>query len=49
MEIIIRGDKMIKKIHEVLISHIKNNINTYFFLFLMYIGGISAGALPSMD
>jgi len=44
MEIIIRGDKMIKKIHEVLISHIKNNINTYFFLFLMYIGGISAGA-----
>jgi len=39
-----KRDKMIKKIHEVLISHIKNNINTYFFLFLMYIGGISAGA-----
>lgn len=35
---------MIKKIREVLSAHIKNNINTYFFLLLVFIAGVSAGA-----
>ncbi|NLP13401.1 MAG: stage II sporulation protein M [Clostridium sp.] len=35
---------MIKKIRGVLSSHINNNINTYFFLLLMFVAGVSAGA-----
>ncbi|NLD50775.1 MAG: stage II sporulation protein M [Clostridiaceae bacterium] len=35
---------MINRIREVLLNHFKSNINTYFFLFLAFIAGISAGA-----
>ncbi len=35
---------MIKKIRGVLSAHISNNINTYFFLLLMFVAGVSAGA-----
>ena len=35
---------MISKIRGVLVKHIKNNINSYFFLFLAFVVGISAGA-----
>jgi stage II sporulation protein M len=32
------------KIREVIAEHIKNNLNLYFFLFLAFVAGISAGA-----
>lgn len=32
------------KIREMLVKHIKNNSNTYFFLFIAFIVGVSAGA-----
>ena len=35
---------MVKKIRGVLTAHISNNINTYFFLLLMFVAGVSAGA-----
>ncbi|MFZ5988590.1 MAG: stage II sporulation protein M [Bacillota bacterium] len=35
---------MISKIRGVLSAHIKNNINSYFFLFLAFVAGVSAGA-----
>jgi len=35
---------MLKTIREILIKHIKNNIKTYFFLFLSFVFGISCGA-----
>lgn len=35
---------MISKIRGLLINHIKNNIKSYFFLFLAFVIGISAGA-----
>ena len=35
---------MFTKIREVIAEHIKNNLNLYFFLFLAFVAGISAGA-----
>ncbi|AUG57835.1 stage II sporulation protein M [Acetivibrio saccincola] len=35
---------MFSKIREVIVNHIKSNINLYFFLFLAFVAGISAGA-----
>lgn len=35
---------MFSKIHEVTINHIKCNLRLYFFLFLAFVAGISAGA-----
>lgn len=35
---------MVNKIREVLLNHFKSNTNTYFFLFLAFVAGISAGA-----
>lgn len=35
---------MIAKIQELLVRHVKNNLNTYFFLLLAFVVGVSAGA-----
>jgi stage II sporulation protein M len=35
---------LLSKIREMIVKHIKNNFNTYFFLLLAFVIGISAGA-----
>lgn len=35
---------MLNKLHEILGKHIKNNLRTYFFLFLTFLAGVSAGS-----
>ncbi|MDQ2086196.1 stage II sporulation protein M [Herbivorax sp. ANBcel31] len=35
---------MFSKIREVIVNHIKSNLNLYFFLFLAFVIGVSAGA-----
>lgn len=35
---------MFSKIREVIVNHIKSNLKLYFFLFLAFVAGISAGA-----
>jgi stage II sporulation protein M len=36
--------ELISKIQELLGRHVKNNLNTYFFLLLAFVAGVSAGA-----